>query len=192
MQQRAIETKEKLMNAALELYLERDYHTITVDEVAKKAELSTGIAYRYFKNKKELLLASLEYAVEDILNQADTQDVDFLKFVSTYDLANYLLTWYVSTYRDNHEVYEIIEGLKRGDEEIRELYDKLEERTVERIFFKTKQVLPGVKKLPERVLMVVGMMRGYCTITLNDRQEGLDYDFIRHKTIEEIVETLTH
>ena len=53
-QPRAMETREKLLKSALELYTEKGYHTTTVDEIAKNAGLSTGVAYRYFKNKKDL------------------------------------------------------------------------------------------------------------------------------------------
>ena len=44
-QPRAMETREKLLKSALELYTEKGYHTTTVDEIAKNAGLSTGVAY---------------------------------------------------------------------------------------------------------------------------------------------------
>ena len=65
-QERALKTREKIMAAALELYTEKGYHKTTVDEIAQRAGASTGIAYRYFKNKKELLLAALTFAFEHL------------------------------------------------------------------------------------------------------------------------------
>ena len=65
-QERAVKTREKILATALQLYMERGYHAVTVDEIAKTAGLSTGIAYRYFKNKKDLLLAALTSAFENI------------------------------------------------------------------------------------------------------------------------------
>lgn len=64
-QKRAVETREKLLVAALDMYIEQGYHNTTVDEIAKYAGLSTGIAYRYFKNKKELLLKTVEYIMKE-------------------------------------------------------------------------------------------------------------------------------
>ena len=60
-QKRALETREKLLKSALKLYTEKGYHSTTVDEIAKNAGLSTGVAYRYFKNKKDMLLAAITY-----------------------------------------------------------------------------------------------------------------------------------
>ena len=37
-----------------------------MDDIAQKAGLSTGIAYRYFKNKKELLLTAMSFAFEKL------------------------------------------------------------------------------------------------------------------------------
>ena len=63
-QRRAVETREKIMASAIDLYIEKGYHKATVDEIAKHAGVSTGIAYRYFKNKKELLLEALAFSVD--------------------------------------------------------------------------------------------------------------------------------
>ena len=62
-QKRAVETREKLLKSALELYTVKGYHSTTVDEIAKNAGLSTGVAYRYFKNKKDLLLEAISYGL---------------------------------------------------------------------------------------------------------------------------------
>ena len=52
-QQRSQQTRLKIMQTALSVISEKGYHNVTVDEIAKAAEVSTGIAYRYFKNKKD-------------------------------------------------------------------------------------------------------------------------------------------
>ena len=65
-QTRAVKTIEKILTTALEVYAKKGYHNTTVDEIARSAGLSVGTAYRYFKNKKELLLATLEYCFDNI------------------------------------------------------------------------------------------------------------------------------
>ena len=75
-QSRAIKTREKIFRAAISAYAEKGYHNTTVDEIAKKAEVSVGTAYRYFKDKKELLLAALEYGFTHIAEFADVSETD--------------------------------------------------------------------------------------------------------------------
>ena len=73
-QQRAVQSREKLLQSALSTYAEKGYHDSTVDEIAKRAGLSVGTAYRYFKDKKEILLASLEYSFSRISFLSDLEN----------------------------------------------------------------------------------------------------------------------
>ena len=59
-QARAVKTREKIMQTAIGLYAKNGYHNTTVDDIAREAGVSVGTAYRYFGDKKELLLSALE------------------------------------------------------------------------------------------------------------------------------------
>ena len=52
-QKRAIEKKEKIIQACVELVSEKGYRSTTTVDIAKRAGVSTGIVYSYFKDKKE-------------------------------------------------------------------------------------------------------------------------------------------
>lgn len=55
-QKRGIETKEKIIKAAMALFAERGYHKTNALEIAARAKVATGTFYSYFNNKKELLI----------------------------------------------------------------------------------------------------------------------------------------
>ena len=55
-QKRGIETKEKVINAAMALFAEKGYHKTNALEIAARARVATGTFYSYFNNKKELLI----------------------------------------------------------------------------------------------------------------------------------------
>ena len=54
---KAVRTRQRLLEATLAQTAACGYHNITVDKIAAAAGVSTGSAYRYFRNKKEMLLA---------------------------------------------------------------------------------------------------------------------------------------
>lgn len=64
-QQRGLETKKKIKQAAFRLFSKKGIHGTNSKEIAEKAGVSTGSFYAYFKDKKQLLLEILE----DFLNQ---------------------------------------------------------------------------------------------------------------------------
>jgi AcrR family transcriptional regulator len=55
-QKRGIETKEKIIKAAMALFAETGYHKTNALEIAARAKVATGTFYSYFNNKKELLI----------------------------------------------------------------------------------------------------------------------------------------
>lgn len=57
MQSRAEEKKRRLLDAGLQLFGARGFHATTSKDIAQAAGVSVGSFYRYFRDKKTLLLA---------------------------------------------------------------------------------------------------------------------------------------
>ena len=57
-------TREKLLDAAEELFAKRGYNGVSVDQVADTAGFSKGAVYSNFENKEELFLALFDRHVE--------------------------------------------------------------------------------------------------------------------------------
>ena len=54
-QVRAIETKARIYNAAIELMDRRGFEAITIADISRKAGVSVGAFYHYFKSKNDIL-----------------------------------------------------------------------------------------------------------------------------------------
>ncbi len=55
--EKRLQTKTKILNTALMLFAQKGFSATTIEDIAKKAKISKGLAYNYFKSKKELLQA---------------------------------------------------------------------------------------------------------------------------------------
>jgi len=55
-----LQTREHLLDAALEVFSRRGYYAATVDEIAAEAGYSKGAVYSNFSNKEELFLALID------------------------------------------------------------------------------------------------------------------------------------
>ncbi|MEZ4774786.1 MAG: TetR/AcrR family transcriptional regulator [Bacteroidia bacterium] len=49
------QSREKILNAALELFAEQGYHNTSINQIRIKAEVSKGLIYNYFESKEQLL-----------------------------------------------------------------------------------------------------------------------------------------
>jgi len=74
------ETRERIMQAALQLFHDRGFETTTMRDIASKSGLATGAAYYYFESKDSIVLAFYDQArrvmeprLEEVL--AETRDL---------------------------------------------------------------------------------------------------------------------
>lgn len=82
--------KEKIVSCAMELFYNRSYHEVTVDDIIEASQTSKGGFYYYFKSKEELLLCWLpkqDKEYEEWYEKADKEQpslellLKFSKFV---------------------------------------------------------------------------------------------------------------
>lgn len=59
-QARSRDKRDRLLAAALALFGERGYEATTIDAIADRAGVSTGIFYNYFRSKRQILLTLAE------------------------------------------------------------------------------------------------------------------------------------
>lgn len=184
-QKRSQETREKLMKAAFTMYVKKGYHSTTVDEIAAQAGLSTGIAYRYFKNKKDMLLSSLSYAFENIKVIAEIEGAEEL--TSAEDYLAFVLGKFEILHEKYRDIHNELEGLRYTDEDVKKLYEVIEKNELERLTKVLAEKLDNVQDLREKVYLAAGIMEQYCHLTMNDSEGTLDKDKLRSLTIASVM-----
>lgn len=95
-----MKTKEKLIDAAIELLLQQGYESTSVSSIVQKANVAQGTFYLYFKSKYDMVLAIANRIIEDLLHQIN--NIDYRKL--TFD--SFLLRWiecvYAITIKNSH------------------------------------------------------------------------------------------
>ena len=61
-----ISKRERILDAASQLFAQRDFHEITMERIARKAKLAKGTLYLYFKNKVDLYVALTEHRIDKV------------------------------------------------------------------------------------------------------------------------------
>ncbi|MDA7028119.1 TetR/AcrR family transcriptional regulator [Bacillus sp. CLL-7-23] len=80
-QARSIKMKEKILNAAFQLFCEKGYYKTTTNEIAQRAQVSIGSLYSYFKDKDTIFM--------EILNRYHNQfQTTKNKIIDTLNLFN--------------------------------------------------------------------------------------------------------
>jgi AcrR family transcriptional regulator len=97
----AVERREEILDAALDVFARRGYHGSSIDEIAHAAGISKALIYEHFPSKRDLHVSLLERSVQEVFERladaAATSDpgevrlragVDaFLEFAETHGAA---------------------------------------------------------------------------------------------------------
>jgi AcrR family transcriptional regulator len=65
-----IDTRQRLLDAAADVFAERGYEGATLADIARRAGFTTGAIYSRFRDKAELLLAVVERILESLQDAA--------------------------------------------------------------------------------------------------------------------------
>lgn len=72
------EKQERILNAAIKEFAQKGFENASTNEIVKEAEISKGLLFHYFKNKKQLFLFLFDYFIEIITNEF-YQKIDLLE-----------------------------------------------------------------------------------------------------------------
>lgn len=64
-----IEKRNRILNAAMKEFAKNGYEKASTNEIVKESEISKGLLFHYFKNKKQLFLYLYDYCVELNMNE---------------------------------------------------------------------------------------------------------------------------
>jgi AcrR family transcriptional regulator len=67
-QRERLRHRQEILEVALDLFSERGYHNVSMEEIARKAEFSVGTLYTFFHNKEELYKAMVLEKAEEFHN----------------------------------------------------------------------------------------------------------------------------
>ena len=67
------ERRGQIVRAAVKLFSKNGYYTITIQQIAKEARVSTGLIYQYFRDKDDILFLSLKLVLDTYENEIPRQ-----------------------------------------------------------------------------------------------------------------------
>lgn len=190
-QARSQKTRENLLKAALSMYEKKGYHKTTVDDIAAEAGVSTGIAYRYFRNKKDMFLSVISYGAENIERIAEIDNADIP--VEITDIRQYLeavLKSFEAFHIRYRDVHEELEGLQHTDEDVRKLYSEITDEKMKDVTSRLSAFLNDDTNIREKTYASIGIMEQHCHMMMNNALYGLDAGVMRELTVNAVMSIL--
>lgn len=185
-QKRAIEKKERIIEAGFNLICKNGYYNTNTAEIAREAGVSTGIVYQYFKDKYDILLLGLEKYGENIFfpmlekKNISFKKEEFDKFIKS------MINYYISNHKVSNIAHEEIITMVHSDEKIAKYYYDRELYLTNSL----KEVLinNGFKdnNLYEKVHIMIGLIDNLCHEIIYHKHNNMNYDKMTDIIIDSI------
>ena len=187
-QERSIEKKKRIVDAGYELFSEVGYYGTNTAEIAKRAGVSTGIVYGYFKDKKDILICVLEIYLNEVYEPISamldklTSPVDYEKVIP------HVLEATIKTHKKKYKIHEALHSLAGSDSEVNAECIALEDKLTPRISERLAALGENTENLKEKIHFAMGTIQDYCHEYVFDKHEYIDYSVLEKM----VVTAITH
>ena len=120
----------EIMNAAMQLFMEKGYTNTTTQDIVDKVNISRGLLYYHFKNKEDILYCLVEQYSEKLLK--DIYQITFSKEKSAIEkVRGFIEATIISSERISVEGTELQKNVDL--EENRYMIDKLSHKLIKKL-----------------------------------------------------------
>ena len=185
-QKRSIETKEKILKAGFELICEKGYYNTNTAEIAKSANVSTGIVYQYFKDKHDILIESLQtYGNSIFYPMIKISEKDFNKN-NLDDILRNMINKFIKSHKISQSAHKEIMAMVHSDEEVAELYHHSEIEMTNKLTELFEKNGIETDDLREKVHLTINLIDDLCHEVVYHKHSSMNYDVMINLVIETI------
>lgn len=187
----SIAKKERIIKKGFELMCNKGYHNVSCVDIAKYANVSTGIIYQYFNDKRDIFIEGTKDYADKImfpmLGIIDNKDVDkknirevFVKMIDSY----------IKTHTIKKEPHEELMAMSCLDKDIANIFNDREML----LTMKVSSILTkggfNDKNIEEKVHLLIGIIDNYCHEVVYHKHKDLNYDVMKDELLDIIVNFL--
>lgn len=191
-QKRSIEKKERIIKCGFDLICEKGYYNTNTAEIAKKANVSTGIVYQYFKDKHDILIAGIEkyashifYPMLNVISDDVKIDNNNIK-----DILKDMINRFIENHKLSQSAHQELMAMTHSDEQVASFFNKYEVYMTNTIYeILTKNGFDNTNLL-EKVHISINLIDDLCHEIVYHKHEILNYNVMIDLVIDTIVNLL--
>lgn len=184
-QKRSIEKKNKIIEKGFYLMCNNGYFKTTTYDIAKEANVSTGIIYQYFNDKKDIFIAGIKnysdkimFPTIDILKKADLKNKNIENIISN------IIDSFIKTHTLSKKEHEEIMALSHLDDDIEKIFLEKEINTTNRIVEELNNNGFILENAYEKVHIIMGIIENFCHEVVYHKHSSINYENMKKEVIK--------
>ncbi len=188
-QKRSIEKRNKIIEKGFELICQEGYHNISTPDIAKAANVSTGIIYQYFNDKKDIFIEGVKNYANNILYPMSIilEDTN-IDYNDIEDLFSKLIDAFIKNHTISIKAHEELMAMSHLDSDIAEIFKNLELSITSSISNALQKHNIIIQNSDEKIHIIFGLIENLSHEVVYHHHSELNYEIMK----KEILHIITY
>ncbi len=178
-QKRSVEKKNKIIEAGCRLFTEKGYNNTNTAEIAKEAGVSTGIVYSYFKDKKDIYIAAIDYIVTSLSKPIYQMMSSLSSPDEIIENIDKIIEAGIASHNNLEKLYQGNAALEALDEDVAAAIMRCNEKIIDDAAAVVSAMGYNPPNLRERLHLIIRIMDEFIHEYSYNRAESLDYSVMQ-------------
>lgn len=180
------EKKNRIIKAGLSAFAKKGYYNTTTVEIAKIANVSTGIIYSYFKDKKDIFLCAIDLYFENLYSPIITK-LETIKVTNLEASLKDIILVTIASHSKNASSHEEFVAMSHLDEDVHKRFMLAEYNLTQSIIecLKNNNIL--LENANEKVHIAYNLVESLCHEYVFHKHDFINYDNMINETIKTIL-----
>ncbi len=184
-QKRSIEKRNRIIEKGFELMCENGYYNTTTPDIAEYAEVSTGIIYQYFNDKKDIFIEGVKNYANNIMYPMINLLEDTKFNIKDLDkILKELINDFIKQHTISKKAHEELMAMSHLDEDISEIFKNSEIEMTEKIVKLLENNKIYINNSKEKIHIAIGIIDNFCHEIVYHKHENIDYDIMQYEVID--------
>lgn len=190
-QKRSIEKRNRIVEKGFELICEKGYYNVSTPDIAEAAEVSTGIIYQYFNDKKDIFIEGVKnYANTIMFPMLTVLENEDIKIENIEQLLKNMIDAYIKNHTISKKAHEELMAMSHLDDDIASIFKESELELTNKIVKILEHNNIKLANPIEKIHIVIGIIENLCHEIVYHKHSKINYDAMENEVIKMIVTIL--
>lgn len=190
-QKRSIEKRNRIIEKGFELMCENGYYATTIPDIAKYSDVSVGIIYQYFNDKKDIFIEGIKnYSNAIMYPMLDILENKKIEITNLKSLISDVIELFIKNHTISKKAHEELLAMSHLDEDVGNIFKTYEFEMTEKVVALLENNNIFIKNSREKVHIAYNMIDTLCHEIVYHKHKQIDYDTMKNEIINIIVNIL--
>ena len=190
-QKRSIEKRNRIIEKGFELMCEKGYYNVSTPDIAEAAEVSTGIIYQYFNDKKDIFIEGVKnYSNSIMFPMHLVLENEDLKIDNIETVVKRMIEAYIKSHTISKKAHEELMAMSHLDEDVSNIFKNSELELTNKIVSIIKNNNIKIKNPIEKIHIAIGIIENLCHELVYHKHKDLNYNVMQDEVIKIITNIL--